>query len=157
MRQEAIDGPAASIQSIEMQCNKARLSALVQRLEGMGCVIEYGDDTQGQEQAFQALIPGVDQWCLLPEGSTGAALQRLFWNQIEFRLDLKSGKISANWNYASVGSLFIHGAISLMVVLCSLGRVEVLNGILILTAANAVPLIAAYLETRSILKLVPKV
>jgi hypothetical protein len=133
-----------------------RLAALIQQLEGKGCVIQYDGDTQGQESAVLAHVPGVDQWCPLPEGSIGAALQRLFWNQIEFRLDKKSGKISASWNYTSLSSLFIHCAISLMIALCLLGRAGLLDAVLILTAANAVPFIAAYLETRSVLKLVEK-
>ncbi|MFL5815182.1 MAG: hypothetical protein ACJ763_16515 [Bdellovibrionia bacterium] len=139
-----------------MQCNKMRLAALVQQLEGRGCVIQHDHNTRSQASSVLALVPGVDQWCPLPEGSIGAVLQRLFWNQIEFRLNEKSGKISASWNYTSLSSLFIHGTVSVMVALCSLGRVGLIDGILILTAANSVPFIAAYLETRSILKLVGK-
>jgi hypothetical protein len=130
-----------------MQCNKSRVSSLVQRLEQEGCVIEFHEWKSQKQLSFTAWVPGVDRWCLLPAGSLAASLQRLFWNQVEFRLDDTSGSIHTKWNYSSRGNFFLHGLASALVALCLVGKVDPGKGTAALLIANGVLAVASYLET----------
>lgn len=140
-----------------MQCIKTRWAKAIDTLESNGCVVvELEKKTKADQvngcRSVRLLVPGVDKVCLFPPLSYGAAIQRMFWSQIELSIDESGKKIESRWIYWSVASLFQHCLISGMILIGMLGRADLSAIALMFALGNLIPLALAHLEVQRALQ-----